>query len=391
MKARMIREGVYALGAIDWDRRLFDSLIPLPDGTSYNAYLINGSEKATLLDSVDPTKADVLMSQLEDIPTIDYVVSHHAEQDHSGTIPTVLEKYRQAKLVSTPRAKGMLVDLLAIPEERIVPVEDGESISLGGKTLEFIHTPWVHWPETMVSYLREDHILFSCDFFGSHLATTDLYANESRVLEPAKRYYAEIMMPFRKVIEKNIEKIAPYEVQIIAPSHGPLYDRPAFIIDSYRDWVSSPPRNIAVVAYVSMHGSTARMVEHLVGALAEKGVAVEQFDLAAADIGKLAVALVDAATIVVGTPTVLVGPHPLAVYAAYLANALKPKARFVSVVGSYGWGGKSVEQLAAMMTNLEVEILDPVLCKGLPRQTDFEALENLAASIASKHKELGLL
>ncbi len=391
MKPRMIRDGVYALGAIDWDRRLFDSLIPLPDGTSYNAYLVHGSEKTALLDSVDPTKSDVLMSQLQDVSEIDYVVSHHAEQDHSGTIPVVLEKYQQAKVVSSPRAKGMLVDLLAIPEERIVPVEDGETISLGGKTLQFIHTPWVHWPETVVTYLREDRILFSCDFFGSHLATTDLYANESRVFEPAKRYYAEIMMPFRKVIEKNIEKIAPYEVEIIAPSHGPLYDRPAFIIDAYRDWVSSPPRNIAVVAYVSMHGSTARMVEHLVGALAERGVAVEQFELTTADIGKLAVALVDAATIIIGTPTVLVGPHPLAVYAAYLANALKPKARFVSVVGSYGWGGKSVEQLAAIMTNLEVEVLDPVLCKGLPRQTDLEALENLAASIAGKHREQGLV
>lgn len=391
MKPRVIREGVYVLGAIDWDRRLFDSLIPLPDGTSYNAYLVRGLEKTALLDTVDPSKMDVLMSQLEDVPEVDYVVSHHAEQDHSGTIPTVLEKYGQAKLVSTARAKGMLVDLLAIPEERIVTVEDGETLSLGGKTLEFVHTPWVHWPETMVSYLREERILFSCDFFGSHLATSDLYANESRVLEPAKRYYAEIMMPFRKTIEKNLERIAPYELEIIAPSHGPLYERPAFIIDAYRDWVSSPPRNLAVVAYVSMHGSTARMIDRLVGALAEQGVAVEQFELAAADIGKLAVALVDAATIVLGTPTVLVGPHPNVVYAAYLANALRPKARFASVIGSYGWGGKSVEQLTGMLTNLEVEVLEPVLCKGLPRQGDFEALDNLAASIAGKHREQGLV
>jgi len=391
MKARMIRDGVYALGAIDWDRRLFDSLIPLPDGTSYNAYLIRGSEKTALLDTVDPSKMGILLSQLEDVPEIDYVVSHHAEQDHSGTIPTILEKYAQARVVSTARAKPMLVDLLAIPEERIVPVGDGDILSLGGKTLEFIHTPWVHWPETMVSYLREDRILFSCDFFGSHLATSDLYATESRVLEPAKRYYAEIIMPFRKVVQKNVEKVIPYEPDIIAPSHGPLYDRPAFIIDAYRDWLSSPPRNMAVVAYVSMHGSTARLVEHLVGALVERGVAVERFDLTTVDIGKLAVVLVDAATIVLGTPTVLVGPHPNVVYAAYLANVLKPKARFVSVIGSYGWGGKSVEQLTGMMASLEAEVLDPVLCKGLPRPTEFEALDHLAASIASKHGEMGLV
>jgi flavorubredoxin len=199
------------------------------------------------------------------------------------------------------------------------------------------------------------------------------------------------MMPFRKVVQKNVDKIAPYEPDIIAPSHGPLYDRPALIIDSYRDWLSSPPRNTAVVAYVSMHGSTAKMVERLVGALVERGVAVEQFDLAAVDIGKLAVALVDAATIVLGTPTVLMGPHPNVVYAAYLANVLKPKVRFVSVIGSYGWGGKSVEQLTGMMASLKAEVLDPVLCKGLPRQATFEALDYLAASIASKHKEQGLV
>jgi flavorubredoxin len=390
MKPRMIRDGVHALGAIDWDRRLFDSLIPLPDGTSYNAYLIHGSERTALLDTVDPSKMDVLMSQLEDVPKIDYVVSHHAEQDHSGTIPVILEKYEQAKVLSTARAKGMLVDLLAIPEERIVPVEDGETLSLGGKTLKFMNTPWVHWPETMVSYLQEDRILFSCDFFGSHLATTDLYASESRVLEPAKRYYAEIMMPFRKMIQKNLEKIAPHELDIIAPSHGPLYDRPAFIIDAYRDWVSSPPGNIAVVAYVSMHGSTARMVNRLVSALAERGVAVEQFELTTADIGKLAVALVDAATIVLGTPTVLGGPHPNVVYAAYLANALKPKVRFLSVIGSYGWGGKSVEQLTGMMASLEADVLQPLLCKGLPGQTDLEAIDELAASIASNHRAQGI-
>ncbi|MGD0205812.1 MAG: MBL fold metallo-hydrolase, partial [Dehalococcoidia bacterium] len=270
MKPRIIRDGVYALGAIDWDRRLFDSLIPLPDGTSYNAYLIHGSEKAALLDSVDPSKLDVLMSQLEDVPGIDYVVSHHAEQDHSGTIPAILEKYGQAKVVSTARAKGMLVDLLAIPEERIVAIEDGETLSLGGKTLEFISTPWVHWPETMVSYLREDRILFSCDFFGSHLATTELYASESRILEPAKRYYAEIMMPFAGQVLKDVEKVEPLGAGIIAPSHGPLYDKPKLIVDAYREWAGGEPRNLVCLPFVTMHESTRLLVDHLTGALAAR-------------------------------------------------------------------------------------------------------------------------
>jgi len=391
MKPRKIRDRIYWMGSVDWDRRLFDSLVPLPDGTSYNAYLIEGSEKTVLLDSVDPQMADELLSQLEGVSKIDYVVSHHAEQDHSGTIPQVLEKYPGAKLISTPKAKGMLIDLLRIPEESFITVKDGETLSLGDKTLKFIHAPWVHWPETMVSYLEEDRILFSCDFFGSHIATTDLYVtDEGRVYEAAKRYYAEIMMPFRKVIEKNLEKLASYDIEMIAPSHGQIYPRPSFIIDAYRDWVLGPPLNTVVLPYVSMHESTRRMVDHFVSALVERGVRVEQFNLAVTDIGKLAMALVDAATIVVGTPTILAGPHPYAAYAAFLANALRPKAKFLSIIGSYGWGGKTVDVLAGMIRNLKVEVIEPVLAKGLPSENDLKALENLAETIATKHKEHGI-
>jgi len=393
MKPREIRAGVYWVGAIDWDRRLFDSLIPLPDGTSYNSYLIRGSEKTALIDAVDPTMQAVLINNLNqlEVDNIAYVVANHAEQDHSGAIPQVLEKYPQAKVIATPKGKGMLADLLLIPEGKFITVSDKESISLGDKTLEFIYAPWVHWPETMLTYLREDKILFPCDFFGSHLATTDLYvSDEGQVYEAAKRYYAEIMMPFRTHIQKNLEKIKEYEIDIIAPSHGPMYDRPEFILKAYRSWVFDAPKNIVVLPYVSMHGSTRKMVEYLVGALAQRGVTVKQFDLTVTDIGKLAMALVDAATIVIGTPTILVGAHPKVIYAAFLANALKPKLRFASIIGSYGWGGRAVEQLAGLIPDFKVEILEPVLTKGLPGEADFKALDNLADTIARKHKEHNL-
>ena len=390
MKPREIKPGIYRVGAVDWDRRLFDALIPLPDGTSYNSYLIKGSEKTALIDTVDPTMQDVLINHLNQlgIENVDYVVSNHAEQDHSGAIPHVLEKYPSAKVVATPRAKGILIDLLIIPEERFITVNDKETILLGDKTLEFIHAPWVHWPETMLTYLREDKILFSCDFFGSHLATTDLYvSDEGQVYEAAKRYYAEIMMPFRTTIQKNLEKVKGYAIDIIAPSHGPMYDKPGFILKAYHSWAFSEPKNIVVLPYISMHGSTRKMVEYLVEALTRRGVTVKQFDLAVTDIGKLAMALVDAATIVIGAPTVLAGPHPNVVYATVLANALKPNLKFVSIIGSYSWGGRTVEQLAGMIPNLKVEILEPVLCKGFPKEADFKALDNLATTIAEKHKE----
>lgn len=391
MKPRQIRDRVHWMGVVDWDRRLFDSLIPLPDGTSYNAYLVQGSEKTALLDTVDPATTDVLMAQLTDIPRLDYIVAHHAEQDHSGSIPAILAKYPDAKVVATPKGKELLMDLLFVPDEKFITVQDGETLSLGDKTLRFIHTPWVHWPETMVSYLPEDRILFSCDFFGSHVATTEMYVtDEAHVQESAKRYFAEIMMPFRAVIAKNLDKVGGLDVDLIAPSHGPIYDKPAHIQDAYREWVSGEPKNIAVVAYVSMHGSTRKMVDFLVGALAERGVKVEQFDLTATDIGKLAMSLVDAGTLVVGTPTVLTGPHPAAVYAAYLANAIRARAKFATVIGSYSWGTKAVETIAGLIPNLKAEVLPPVYCKGQPKDADFEALRALADTIAAKHQELGL-
>lgn len=391
MKPRKITDGIYAMGAIDWDRRLFDSLIPLPDGTSYNAYLVQGSEKTALLDTVDPAKVDVLLAQLADVPKIDFVVAHHAEQDHSGALPAVLARYPDAKVLATPRGRDILLDLLDLPPGRVEAVEDGQELSLGDRTLQFVHLPWVHWPETMVSYLPQDRVLFTCDLFGSHLATTDLYADEARVYEPAKRYYAEILMPFRKLIQRHLEKVKSLDVSLIAPSHGPVYGRPAFIVDAYSDWVAAPPRNTVVLPYITMHGSTGMMVDHLVAELAERGVVVEPFNLTVTDSGKLAVSLVDAATLVVGTPTVLGRPHPNVLHAAHLVAALRPKLRFASVIGSYGWGGRAVEEISSIIAQPELELLPPVLCKGLPRSDDFAALDALADAIASRHKESGFV
>ncbi len=394
MKPREIRPGVHAVGAIDWDRRLFDALIPLPDGTSYNSYLIRGSEKTALVDTVDPPMQLTLFENLGQlgVDRIDYVIANHAEPDHSGTLPQILAKYPEATVLASPKCRGMLVDMLLLPEERVRAVEDGETVSLGDRTLEFIHTPWVHWPETMVTYLREERILFSCDFFGSHVATADLYvSDEAKATEAAKIYYAQIMMPFRSNIRRNLERLRDYEIDIIAPSHGPLHDHPEVIMAAYGDWVSETPTNSVVVAYVSMHGSTLKMVEHFLGALAREGVSVSQFDLTTVDTGKLASALVDAATVVIGAPTVLGGAHPLAANAAFLVNALKPKTKYLSIIGSFGWGGRAVEQLAGMLPSVKAEVLEPVLCRGFPKKDDFAALDGLAATIAAKHRESGFL
>ena len=389
MKAREICKDVHLLGYVDWNRRLFDALVPLPDGTSYNAYLVKGSEKTVLLDAVDPAVTQVLMDQLAEVPRLDYLVAQHAEQDHSGAIPVVLAKYPEAIVLCTPKAKPLLIDHLLIAPERIQTVEDGETLTLGGKTLKFIYTPWVHWPETMSTYLLEDRILFSCDLFGSHLATSDLYSGSNPyVCEAAKRYYAEIMMPFRSMIRNNMKKVRELQVDLIAPSHGPLHDQPEIILSAYEDWISDRVANLVVIPYMSMHGSTAMMVDHLVTALTERGVGVQPFDLSVTDIGKLAMSLVDAATLVVGTPTVHIGPHPHVFAATHLANALRPKVKYAAIIGSYGWGTKAVEQVSSLIPNLKVEVLATIMCKGVPQAEALAALDALADSIKAKHEAL---
>lgn len=388
MAVRELAPAVYAVGAVDWDRRLFDALIPLPEGTSYNAYLIKGGEKTALIDTVDPTKEGELLANLRQLQVekLDYIIANHAEQDHSGTIPTVLGLYPDAKVVTNQKCREMLVNHLLIPEDRFQVINDGEALSLGAKTLEFIFAPWVHWPETMFTYLKEDKILFSCDFLGSHYATSVLYADPGRMLEPAKRYFAEIMMPFRTSIKKHLEKIDGMDVETVAPSHGPVYRPPDWIVNAYRDWTSDEVKNLVLIPYVSMHGSTEEMVRYLTKSLTERGIPVQPFNLTVTDLGALAVSLVDAATIVIGAPAVLVGPHPVAVHAAYLVNALRPKLRFASVIGSYGWAGKTEEVIKGLLTNLKVEMLSRVLVKGFPKEADYQALDRLADEILEKHR-----
>jgi flavorubredoxin len=304
----------------------------------------------------------------------------------------ILEFFPDAEVVTNEKCKELLISLLHIPANRFRVIRDKDILSLGDRTLEFFMTPWTHWPETQITYLREDKILFSCDLFGSHTATSDLYVtDEAEIYRSAKRYYAEIMMPFRTSIKGYVDMVKALPLDMIAPSHGPLYRRPQSILDAYADWVSDMIKNEVVIVYVSMHGSTQKMVEHLTGALITRGITVKPFNLTRTDIGELALSLVDTATVVIATPTVLFGPHPQIVYATYLANLLKPKVRFATVIGSYGWGGKSVETIVKMLDHLKVEVLEPVMVKGLPDETTLRALERLADDILKKHGDSNLV
>lgn len=394
MKFQEIKNNIFYCGLNDCDRRIFDELIPLEHGTSYNSYLVKGSEKTAIIDTMYPPKTKEYLKRLADnnVGKVDYIVANHGEQDHSGSIPALLEKYPNAVVLTNPKVAENIKCMLNVPEDKIQIIADGEEVSLGDKTLKFIFAPGVHWPDTMFTYIKEDNVIFTCDFLGAHYTFSDVFAQESKELEhSAKRYYAEIMMPFRMMCKKYTSLIKNMNVDMVLPSHGPVHTRPDYILDLYADWTADSPKNLVVMPYVSMYESTKEMIDYLSDKLNEKGIETFKFDIVDDDLGDLAMALVDGATIVLGTSMVLAGPHPMAVNVAYLASVLRPKAKFASLVGSYGWGGKLFDLIAQMLAPLKLDLIEPLQVKGKPKDEDFKKLDEMAESIYEKHKSIGLI
>ncbi len=391
LKIKPIKNNVYYIGSKDINRKLFDQLVPLPQGTTYNSYLVKGSEKTAIIDTDYPKKLDEYKKRLEEnnITKVDYIISNHAEQDHSGGIPMLLEMYPDAKVVTNAKVKENVMNMLHVAEDKFIVINDGDELSLGNKTFKFILAPFVHWPDTMFTYLKEDNMLFTCDFLGAHYTKNDLFADYTNdLIEAVKRYYAEIIMPFRNFAKKYTQQVKEMNVELILPSHGPIYDKPEWILGLYEDWTSDRVENKVVIPYVSMYESTSMLVDRLNQKLTEAGIEVKLFDLAHCDEGELSMELVDCATVVLGSSMVLAGPHPAAVMAAYLTNALRPKLRYYSIIGSYGWGGNLEGTLEKMFTIIKPEKLDYVVIKGRPRDVDFEKIDELAKQIIEKHKNL---
>lgn len=335
---------------------------------------------------------DVLFAHLGEagVGRIDFVVANHAEQDHSGCLPDVLARHPEAILLASPKGRDLLSAHLAIPKKRIRAVEHRERLDLGGRHLEFLHAPWVHWPETILTYVAPDGVLLPCDLFGAHLgAFAPTVGEDPKAMAAAKLYYAQIMMPFRSHVRRHLAMLEGYEISMIAPSHGPAWETPAYILDAHRDWVSDEVKNEAVVPFVSMHGSVRRMADRLVEALDGAGVVAHPFDLPRTDLGALATAAVDAATIVLGASAFDGSPHPLAAHAANVLGLLKPKARFLSLLTSWGWGAKLEKPLLATLAPIKAEVLEGVSVQGAPTEADLSRVDALAAAIRDKHLEAG--
>ena len=389
MKFQEIKNRIYYCGINDCERKIFDELIPLEHGTTYNSYLVKGSEKTAIIDANYPPKADEYLKNLEDngVVSVDYIIANHGEQDHTGVLPKLLEKYPNAKVVTNQFCKNNIMEMVLVPDDKFIVVKNGDELSLGDKTLKFYLAPGVHWPDTMFTHIVEDNLLCTCDFLGAHLTFNDVFAVEGKELEhSAKRYYAEIMMPFRKMVQKYVKQVREINPDMVLPSHGPVHKNPDFILKLYEDWSSDEAKNLVVLPYVSMYGSVEEMIDYLIKKLNNAGIETLKYDIIRGDLGDLAMALVDAKTIVLGSSMVLASPHPASANIAYLANVLNPKAKYATVIGSYGWGGDLINKLTGMFTTFKPEIIEPILVKGKPKTDTFEKLDVMAETIIEKHK-----
>lgn len=394
MLYKKIKDGIFYAGMNDKDRLIFDELIPLDNGTSYNSYLISGSEKTAVIDTMYPkfTKEYINSFDENGITKVDYIIANHGEQDHSGSIPALLEKFPDAVVVTNAICAGNIKEMLLVPENKIKIISNNDELSLGNKTLNFIMAPGVHWPDTMFTYVKEDNIIFTCDFLGSHYIFDDVFAVPSKELEKsAKKYYAEIMMPFSFVCRKYVKQIKELNVEMILPSHGPVHNIPSYILDLYEDWAGEKGKNLVLLPYVSMYNSTKEMIDYLAEKLQEKGIPSFKYDMVDGNLGDLAIALVDSTTIVLGTSMVLAGPHPAAFNTIYLAGILKPKVKVASFIGSYGWGGNLFGKMAEMLAPLKCDIIEPIQVKGKAKKEDYLKLDKMADEIYLKHKSLGLI
>ncbi len=388
-KTLEISPGVHWVGVKDWDRRMFDRLIPLPNGTTYNSYLVEGTEKTALIDTVNPgfePELEAKVNQISNVSNIDFLVMNHAEPDHARALSHMLPLADEAKVLTSSKGSDMAVSLGHAAEDEIRIVDDGEVLDLGDKTLRFIDAPWLHWPETMFTYYEEGGVLFPCDFFGSHLASGKFFDEEigEELVGYAKTYFGEIMMPFRKMAGRALDKIEDLDIEMIAPSHGPIYKNPENIVENYRKWVEGEVKEKVLIIYISMWGSTEKLAKALAETIASEGVEAVPVNLATGDIGKLAGEIVDSAGIVIGTPTVLGGPHPQIQHVTYLAKKLNPPTNYLGVVESHGWSGGAVSEISDMVGDMDAEVVGAVETLGSPTEEDFEQVVDLGKKLAER-------
>jgi anaerobic nitric oxide reductase flavorubredoxin len=359
----MLTEGVYWVGAIDWNLRNFHGY-STHLGTTYNTYLVI-DEKVALVDTVKAPFYEEMATRIRDfiaLEDIDYVVSNHVEMDHSGSLPMVMKEAKKAKLITLEKFGESGLKKTFHSEWPLMPVKEGSEIELGKRRLAFIPTPMLHWPDSMCTYLVEDNILFSMDAFGQHLATSLRFDDEvglNVIMPEAAKYYANILMPFGDLIVRTLDKLSGVEISMIAPSHGVIWrSHPDAIIGAYGAWGKGESKNKVLVVYDTMWGSTEKMAQALAEGTTTEGVEVRLYNLSKSDKSDIIKEVLDARAILVGSPTLNNGMLPtIADFLCYL-KGLKPKGKLGAAFGSHGWAGGAVRAIQQDMGQAGIEVLD---------------------------------
>ena len=379
LKAIEMRKGIYWVGAVDWSMRSFHGY-STRRGSSYNAYLIL-DEKITLIDTVKaPFVTELLerVSSVVDPKKIDYIISNHVEPDHSGSLPIMTKCCPNAKIVtSAPNGlKGLTGRYGELPYQA---VKTGETLSLGSRTLSFVATPMLHWPDSMVTYCPEEKILFSNDAFGQHLASNLRFDDENDlhiIMEEAKKYYANILMLYGKQAQTALSALGGLPIETILTGHGISWRAHIpEILDAYKKWSAGELEEKAVVVFDSMWGSTERLARAITDAFTAKGIPVAYFDLRADHISDVITEVLTAKYLAVGSPTInnQMMP-PVAAFLCYLKGFV-PKGRQAFAFGSFGWGGQSVGLVEDELKAAGCEIcLEKIRVKDVPTQDDLAAL-----------------
>lgn len=388
MKAVEVKKGIYWVGAVDWSLRSFHGYTT-KRGSTYNAYLII-DEKITLVDTVKAPFAAEMISRIKSVidpSKIDYIVSNHVEMDHSGAIKDVLALAPNAKVVtSAPQGvKGLTAHY---GEMDFMPVKSGDTLSLGSRTLSFVPTPMLHWPDNMVTYCPEEKILFSNDAFGQHYASGGRFDDEEPlgdVLHEARTYYANIVMPYSTQAAGAVKAAEGLSIELIAPSHGVMWrSHISEIIEEYKKWSSLKMNKEAVVVYDSMWHSTEKMAKTIVEAFASKGYNAKLCDLKAWDNSEVINEILTAEYIAVGSPTLNNQMLPtVASFLTYLKGlAPKNSGKKAFAFGSYGWGGQSIGLVEKELTDCGFEIaLEKQRIQYIPSQESLDELENKVLEI----------
>jgi anaerobic nitric oxide reductase flavorubredoxin len=388
-----LADGINWVGVVDWNLRDFHGYVTRR-GATYNAYLIQ-DEKTALVDTVKHTFSNELLRnicEIVDPAQIDYIIINHLEKDHSSSLPIIAKYAKNATIIASSRGKDAIIEHYGA-DFCIETVKTGDELKLGKRTLRFIEAPMVHWPDSMFTYVVEDKILMPNDAFGQHFATSERFndqVDEHVLMEEAKKYYANILMPLAPIITRKLEEVTKMGIPIdmIAPSHGLIWrSEPSKIIKTYLDWSADTSVNKVIIVYDTMWGSTEMMAHAITEGVVSQNVDVKLMKLRVADTTDIITEILDAKAIVVGSPTIHNGMFPTIGGFLTHITGLKPKGKLWSFFGSYGWGGGAVNNMIEMVKKAGFNIYEPnIQVKFVPDQEDLKKCFEFGQQIAAKIK-----